>query len=621
MSVIAGAAIIKLAADVNSLKKDLKGAESAITDSLGKASSAGRLAAKGALATAATIASASTVLVTKLADKAVELYGAYEQSIGGVETLFGEAADTVIANSERAFETAGISANEYLEQATTFSATLIRNLGGDTQRAAELTDMAIQDMADNVNKLGTDMTMVQNAYAGLARGNATMLDNLRIGYAGTQKEALQLAKDMGVVGEEVQSFADLGFDKSIEAIHKLQVELGITGTTAEEAANTIQGSQKAFKAAAQDFIRGLADPNADVQKLLENLMDTAVNFGKNFATTLLRALPNIAKGLDKLVKAIGEILPEIVPEIVPAFTDAVLNVMTTLIELAPTLTDAFIKGITGIITSIAAALPRLLTSIVNAVLGIVNTLLQPENLKLILQAGIALFMGLVQALPEVIKAILAAMPEIMRTLTAIITDPEFIQMMLEAGVQLFMAVVHAVPEILGALIESWKQVISDLWNSIKTSFVGFAANFGAGISNAIVNGLNKMIEFVEKALNAPINAINGALDAINKIPGVNISHISTIQFGRIPQVAMAAGGIVTRPTTALIGEAGPEAVIPLQNSTNWAKAIAGALSQEFASEELTGGRTVNIYMTNEINNKLDINEISRELVTSIRRAI
>lgn len=618
MSEIAGSAIIKLSADSSQLKKDLNQAEATTKQSLG---SIGSLVTQIGAKSLAAIAATATAVVTTMTQKSVELYSVYQQSLGGVETLFGDAADTVIENSKRAYETAGIDANAYMEQATTFSATLIRNLGGDTARAAELTDMAIQDMSDNVNKLGTDMTMVQNAYAGLARGNATMLDNLRIGYAGTQKEALQLAKDMGVVGEEVQSFADLGFDKSIEAIHELQVQLGITGTTAEEAEKTIQGSQKSFKAAMNDFLRGMSDPQADMNQLFDNLATTAVNYGKNLGAAILRALPNIAKAIEKLVGALGEMLPQIIPEIIPPFTEAIVDVMGSIIELAPVLLDTVIKAAAGIITGLARALPNLMSSIVDAIMGIVNVLLEPENMKLILNAGVELLMGLVRAIPAIITAFLEAMPVLLDTLIRFFTDPEAYTWMLEAGIELFMALVDAVPQIVGALIESWKAVFARLWEALKQLFVGFTAQFGAGVSNAIIGGLNKMIEFTEAVLNGPINAINAALDAINTIPGVSIEHIANIHFDRIPEVAMATGGIVTRPTTALIGEAGPEAVIPLQDSTNWARAIAGAINEEMLSDELPGGRTVNVYMTNQINNKLDINEVSRELVTSIRRAI
>lgn len=618
MSEIAGSAIIKLSADSSQLKKDLNQAEATTKQSL---SSTSALITQIGAKSLAAIAATATAVVTTMTQKSVELYSVYQQSLGGVETLFGDAADTVIENSKRAYETAGIDANAYMEQATTFSATLIRNLGGDTARAAELTDMAIQDMSDNVNKLGTDMTMVQNAYAGLARGNATMLDNLRIGYAGTQKEALQLAKDMGVVGDEVQSFADLGFDKSIEAIHELQVQLGITGTTAEEAAKTIQGSQKAFKAAMNDFLRGMSDPQADMNQLFDNLATTAVNYGKNLGAAILRALPNIAKAIEKLVGALGEMLPQIIPEIIPPFTEAIVDVMGSIIELAPVLLDTLIKATAGIITGLARALPNLMSSIVNAIMGIVNVLLEPENMKLILNAGVELLMGLVRAIPAIITAFLEAMPELLDTIIRLFTDPEAYTWMLEAGIELFMALVDAVPQIVGALIESWKAVFARLWEALKQLFVGFTAQFGAGVSNAIIGGLNKMIEFTEAVLNGPINAINAALDAINTIPGVSIEHIANIHFDRIPEVAMATGGIVTRPTTALIGEAGPEAVIPLQDNSNWAKAIAGAINEEMLSDELSGGRTVNVYMTNQINNKLDINEVSRELVTSIRRAI
>lgn len=621
MSTTVGEAIVKLKADAKPLEQGLQEAESKsmklfdkVTTGIGKAIGA-RMA---------TVVTEATTAVTGILKKSLDYYSTYEQTVGGVESLFGTAAETIKQNAEEAYRTAGVNANDYMEQAVTFSATLIRNLGGDTEKAAELTDMAIKDMADNVNKLGTDAEMVKNAYAGLARGNATMLDNLRIGYAGTQKEALQLAKDMGVVGDEVESFADLGFDKSIEAIHKLQQELEITGTTEQEAIDTIQGSQKMAKAAIQDLVRGLADPNANLDNLFDNAIGSVIAFGKNIGEAVMRALPSIVKVLPKVIKAMTDALPTVIQELLPVLADAVIEIANELMKATPALVDAFLKVALNIIIQVAQNLPQILSSIVTAILGIVNVLLQPDNLLLLQQAFLELLLGLVRAIPEIIVAFNEAMPTLFENLVDMLLDPNFQLMLLEAGVELFLALVEAVPKILNSLIEAWKKIFGKLWEVTKKIFGSFAADFGKGMSNAVISGLNKMLDFVEGVLNGPINAINGVLDAINAIPGVDIQKVQTIQLARIPlqgEAAMATGGLVNSPIHALIGEAGPEAVIPLTRDTGWAKAIATALGQEFASEGFSGANTVNVYMTNEINNKLDINEVCREMVTSIRRAI
>ena len=619
-----GEAIIKLKADIKELEKGLNQAEKkteATSEKIAGAIGTGVGTAVGV------VASTAFALTTALTKQSVELYGAYEQAIGGTETLFKEASDQVIAYSEQAYLSAGVSATTYMEQVNSLAGALMQSTGEDAAAAAELANRAMVSIADNSAKIGTDITMVQNAYQSLARGQFMLLDNLKLGYGGTRGEMERLIQDASQMTAEMEKLGvtvdatSMDFGNMVNAIAVVQEHMGIAGTANYEAVETITGSMKSLKAAKDDLIRGFSDPNADVNKLFDTMMTTAINFAKNIGKTILRALPNIASAVQRLVQNIGALLPEIIPEILPAFTDAVIDVAISIVDLTPTIVDTLIKAAATIIIGIARKLPELLGSIVTAIMGIVDAILKPENIKLIFQAGIELMIGLVQALPEIVKAFAEAMPGIIDSFIAILTDPEFIKMWFDASVQFFMALVQAVPEILGPLAQAFGELIGGLWNKIKDSFAGFAANFGAGISNAIIHGLNKMIEFVEKSINGPIDAINFALEQINTIPGVNISTLSRIQFDRIPEVAMATGGIVTQPTTALIGEAGPEAVIPLQNTNGWAKAIAGALNEEMLTSELSGGRTVNIYMTNQINNKLDIDEISRELVTSIRRAI
>lgn len=619
MAEIAGSAIVKLGVDSKPLDKGLNEAEAKTKAGLSKLGSAAKSAAIGAAAAISTAMASAAAHVTGLAAASINAYADFEQSVGGVETLFGEAAATVIENSTRAFETAGINANEYMQQATTFSATLIRSLGGDTQKAAELTDMAIQDMADNVNKLGTDMTMVQNAYAGLARGNATMLDNLRIGYAGTQKEALQLAKDMGVVGDEIESFADLGFDKSIEAIHELQVRLGVTGTTAQEAMDTIQGSAKMLKASWQDLVRGFADPDADLTQLFDNLTKSAAAFGSNFSKALLRALPNIAKTVKTLVEKLGEKLPSIIGEMTPPLMESIGDLASTLLQQMPALVQGFITVASQVVIGIAQQLPTLLQSLVQGIMGIVTVLTQPENIQAIMQAGIELLLGLVQAIPQVITALVEALPDIIMNIINFLTDPAGIALIAEASIALFEGIVKAVPAILGALFTAFVELFNKLKEKLKTVIKSFTSDFGKGIGNALVTALNKVLEFIENRLNDPVHIINAAIDALNNLPGVSIGALPEVSLPRIP--ALATGGVATRATMSLIGEAGPEAVIPLTKDTGWAKSIASQLATEFASEGFSSARTVNVYMTNEINSELDADEIGQKLITSIRRAI
>ena len=236
------------------------------------------------MAKATTVAlGAATAGVAALAKEAIDVYAEYEQLVGGVETLFGDSAGTVMGYAENAYKTAGMSANEYMNTVTSFSASLLQGLGGDTEEAAKVANRAITDMSDNANKMGTSMTLIQNAYQGFAKQNYTMLDNLKLGYGGTQAEMARLINDSGVLGDSFTATAnninEVSFDKIIEAIGVIQDRMGITGTTALEASTTIQGSIASMKAAWQNFLGGMADPTQDFDTLVANLVDSVVTVG------------------------------------------------------------------------------------------------------------------------------------------------------------------------------------------------------------------------------------------------------------------------------------------------------------------------------------------------------
>lgn len=622
MSNYIGAATIKLGADTKQLQQDLAGAQN---KTVGAMKNIGKASAAAAASIATAAFAASVELVKGITKQSVELYSSFEQSVGGAETLFKDAADTVLANADRAFETAGISANAYLEQANSLAGSLLQSTGGNAAKAAELADRAMQSMSDNSAKIGTDIQMIQDAYQSMARGQFILLDNLKLGYGGTKSEMERLIADASQMTEEMNKLGvtvdatSMDFGNMVNAIAVVQEHMGIAGTTIEEAYNTIAGSQKMFQAAKEDFIRGLADPNADIGALFDKASKAAMAYAKNLGATIKRLLPNIANAVRDVIGAIAEALPDIINEFIPMMATTVLDVMVVLLDNLPAIIDALVQAMDKILLAIMERLPQILTSLTQAILSIFIALTSPENMRVAIQCMIMLFTAIVQALPQILEQLALAQEEIITNLVDFLTDPVTIETVLIAGFELFKALVSAVPQILGLLISAWGDLFSKLWETLKTNFTEFAGKFGKGIGNALINAINGMLGFIQDFLNGPINAINGALGALNQIPGVNIGQLNTITIGRIP--ALAAGGLVTSPTTALIGEAGPEAVIPLRNTNSWAKAIATALSEEFASDELSGGRTVNIYMTNQINNKLDINEVSQELTTLIRRTI
>lgn len=240
-----------------------------------------------------------------------------EQQVGGVETLFKDSAKTVIRNANNAFKTAQLSANDYMSTVTSFSASLLQGLGGDTAKAAEIADMAIIDMADNANKMGTNMQDIQNAYQGFAKQNYTMLDNLKLGYGGTQSEMIRLINDSGILNEKIEDLDNVTFDQMIQAIHKVQQNLGITGTSAKEASTTIEGSVNSAKAAWENFEAGVISAN--------DLVDTFWTAAKNILNNLGQMIPRLGKtGMD-VVESLSSKIGESVPQL-KGFADAVGNV-------------------------------------------------------------------------------------------------------------------------------------------------------------------------------------------------------------------------------------------------------------------------------------------------------
>lgn len=368
---------------------EIDGDASGFTDSLNDAgSSASRvgdifkgslkaeLVAKGIELAAQAAAKLSGAMID-LGKKALAGFADYEQLVGGIETLFKGSAGVVEEYAANAFSTAGLSANEYMETVTSFSASLIQGLGGDTAEAARVANMAITDMSDNANKMGTDMSMLQNAYQGFARGNFAMLDNLKLGYGGTREEMVRLINDSGVLGEKIDSLDGVTFDTMLTAIHEVQTQMGITGTTAEEAATTIQGSLSAAKAAWDNLLVGMADGNADMDSLINNFVKAAETAMNNIVPVIGRIGEAIGPMLASLGEAIGAHSGEL--------ATAAVSIITGLIE-----------GLKGAASGIAEALPSIIGALISALPGIAGDLLE-------LGAGIVLGIinGIIAALGPV----------------------------------------------------------------------------------------------------------------------------------------------------------------------------------------------------------------------------
>ena len=360
-------------AEINKTENELRDLEDAAKDSAKAAQNSadgGFTVFKGMLADLASKAVSAAVeglkrLGSALVDtgkQALASYAQYEQLVGGVDTLFKDSSKQVQEYAAQAYKTAGMSANTYMETVTSFSATLLQGLGNDTKKAAEYADMAIIDMADNANKMGTSMESIQYAYQGFAKDNYTMLDNLKLGYGGTQSEMARLVNESGVMGKAfkatAQNVKDIPFDKLIEAIHKTQEKMGITGTTAKEASSTIEGSVNSMKAAWSNLLTAIADDNADMSKSVNEFVDSAVTAGKN-------VVPRIKQIIDGIKTMIGTLVSEVFPKLKKEIP-----------ELAPIIEpfEWILNNYKMIVTAIKAVIAAfVVTKIVSFAAGVVDT--------------------------------------------------------------------------------------------------------------------------------------------------------------------------------------------------------------------------------------------------------
>ena len=296
--------------------------------------------------------------VKNIGEAAIQSYGEYEQLVGGVETLFKSSADTEMQYAANAYQTAGMSANEYMTTVTAFSASLLQSMGGDTEAAAEKANLAITDMSDNANKMGSSMESIQNAYSGFAKQNYTMLDNLKLGYGGTKEEMQRLLDDANALNAAQGNYTNYTIDSYadiVDAIHTVQTEMGITGTTQLEASTTIQGSIASMKAAYDNFITGLGDENADMAELITNLLGSTVTVAENLLPVVERILENI-----------GVVVQEKGPEMIEKFVGYAVEQLPQVIELG-------MKMVLAIVSGLAENLPQIVQSVLDMMATIVKT--------------------------------------------------------------------------------------------------------------------------------------------------------------------------------------------------------------------------------------------------------
>lgn len=451
-----------------------------VDESSGKAEKfAGKLG--NGLATAAKIGAAAVgataTAIGALTKTALDNYAEYEQLVGGVETLFKDSADVVMQYANNAYKTAGLSANEYMDTVTSFSASLLQSLGGDTEAAAEQANLAITDMADNANKMGTDMVSIQNAYQGFAKQNYTMLDNLKLGYGGTKEEMQRLIDDANALNAAQGKLTDYSIDSYadiVSAIHDVQTEMGITGTTAKEAATTIQGSLSAMKSAWTNLLTGIGDDSQDLDKLINNFVDSTGT-----------AAENILPRSEKIITGIGSLAKRLAPVVAAAIPALVTTVLPQLIQSGGSMVAAIIQGLVQM-------LPQIIQSGIDLVITLIEGIASdPESLvETAITLVVTIVSGLLQSIPKLIAAAADLVTGLLRALIS--NAPK----LLEAGLKLVWQIVEGIANSLGEVglagakvVDAIIDGIAGAWNKLKNWFKGIWNDLFGGLSvNVSANG-------------------------------------------------------------------------------------------------------------------------------------
>lgn len=401
---------------------------------------------------------AGTTAMGKLVSSAMSAYASYEQLEGGVKKLFGDDAQNLVMEYARnAYRTAGLSANEYMDTVTSFSASLISSLGKDTVAAAAYADLAITDMADNANTFGTNMEDIQNAYKGFSKGTYTMLDNLKLGYGGTQKEMERLLEDaskLSGVKYDISSFADI-----IAAIHVIQESQNIAGTTKNEAATTISGSVNMVKGAWANLLSGLADGNQDIDQLVGNLTDSVMTAVHNIVPRLQTMAPRLVQAVQTLVSTLGPQLPGIINTILPGMVEAATTLITGLADVLPDLLGSIIDVLPNVVKQIGGALKKLFPSLLKTFKSLIGKI-DFKGLGTAIGSGLR---SIVTNLPEIMNGIGNAIKWAWETIAAPLLDGVFVGIF---GVE--------PPELWDSIVTSitdwWARVVEDVGGALEITF-------------------------------------------------------------------------------------------------------------------------------------------------------
>ena len=559
---------------------------------------------------------AAATAVTALVSKSVGAFADYEQLTGGVETLFGaggrsveeyaqsvgksvsdiqgkydslmSAQNAVLENANKAYMTAGMSANEYMDTVTGFSASLISSLGGDTNKAADYENSALVDMSDNANKMGTDMESIKNAYQGFAKQNYTMLDNLKLGYGGTQEEMKRLLSDAEkLTGQryDISSFADI-----TQAIHAIQTQMDITGTTAKEASTTISGSWGSLKAAFQNVLVGLTTGGDMFDQSLDALINTAVTFGQNIIPAIKGALSGIGYLIEGLAPVIGETIPPLINDLAPTLANSAVSLISSLVNgltqnatqfseclsniiivavagistVVPQLLDAASKIVSNLMQGLTNSMPQIVNGAVTLVEGLVNGLV--NNIPLLIMGAVQLVAslanGLIENLPRIIDAGVNLITGIISASYSMM--PQIIQTGVQLVVNLAIGLVQAIPQLITALPQitgsivngfmsiNWfdlglqliksiwegiKSIGSEMWNGVKEK----TSELWGGVKNVVSEKLNNIKSTYDAHGRGLKGATFAAIEGVKEYYRTGYDAINQLTGGKLGEVVNAVG--------------------------------------------------------------------------------
>ena len=571
---------------------DSSGAEKDIKSLTSKLGGIAGTAAKTLAKVSAVMVTATAGAIGVLTKLSVEQYAEYEQLTGGVETLFKNSSDKVMEYANNAYQSAGMSANEYMSTITGFAASLLQGLGGDTEKAAQIGNMAVTDMSDNANKMGTAIERIQDAYQGFAKQNYTMLDNLKLGYGGTKTEMERLLADaqkISGVKYDISNFNDV-----IEAIHVIQEQMGITGTTSLEAASTIEGSLNMTKSAWKNLLTGMSDESADFETLINNLVDSVGAFGENILPVVEVAINGIGELINKLLPVIVGKIPELIISILPGMINAGANVMASfgngMLESMPIIMDLGLQLIKNLIEGIKSNISNITNGAVEIIMSLVNGII--DLLPMMLEIGLQTIMSLGQGIAEALPTLIPTLVNLVVSMCDMII--ENLPLLLDVAIEIMLAFIEGIVAALPTLISEVPRIINSFADAV---YGALPTILKAGIDilmmliKGLIDSIPVLIDNIPQILMAIVNAVtlyNWAGLGKNLIKGIG-NGISSMK-GNIGNIAKNIAEWVSTSISNIF-----------KGGLSWGKNLITSIGQGFSSMMSFLGSSASSIATNALN--------------------